>query len=84
MINKSIAAGITLAFLAVVRPDADASRVGIAFTGILMYEALSWCIGYIRKERKKNHYIQATTISKADIARWADEQLYWPIHEEVG
>ena len=81
MINKVLSAGITLAFLAVVRPDPDASKIGIAFTGILMYEVLALCIGHIRKERKKDRYIQSTTISRADIKRWSDEWIRWPMKE---
>ena len=81
MINKVLSAGITLSFLAVVRPDADASRVGIVFAGILLYEGLSWSIGYIRKMHKKDRYIQATTVSKKDIQRWADTWINWPMKE---
>lgn len=84
MINRVIAAAITLAFLFAVRPDPEPTALGWGIVALLIYETLAWSIGYVRKvnhRKQEKHYI---TLTKADIRRWADEQLYWPIHEEVG
>lgn len=81
MINKAIAAALTIGFMWAVRPDAGASKVGIALTAVLIYEGLTYCIGYIRKARKKDRYIKSVTISQGDIRRWAGTRLYWPIEE---
>ena len=84
MVNKILAAAITVAFLSLVRPDPTATEIGYVISALLIYETLAWCIGYVRKvnhRKQEKHYI---TLTKADIRRWANEQLYWPIHEEVG
>ena len=83
MINKVLAAAITVAFMAVVRPDPDVSKIGIVFAGIIMYEGLEWSIKYIRKARKKSRYIKSATISRQDMKVWADTWLYHPLSEEV-
>ena len=83
MINRGIAAGITLAFLVAVRPDTDASRVGIAVTAILLYEGISYCIGYIRKHRKDKYITvpKKEQVNPKDIQRWADTWIRWPMKE---
>ena len=85
MVNRGVAAITTIAFLSVVRPDPDASKIGIAFTGILMYEALAWCIGYIQKHRKDKYFTASVneTVDPGDIVRWWNTRINWPMHEEV-
>ena len=85
MINRGIAAGITLAFLVTVRPDTDASRVGIAVTAILLYEGISYCIGYIRKHRKDKYITipRNDQVDPMDIKRWSETQLNWPMREVI-
>ena len=81
MVNKALAGASTLAFMAIVRPDKDVSLVGVALVSVLMYEALVYSIDFIRKsqrKRKERHYI---TVSRADMKRWADTRLYWPVEE---
>ena len=84
MVNKILAAAITVAFLSLVRPDPTATEIGYVISALLIYEGLVFCFNYtqkVKKKKKKEHYI---TIGREDIKRWANEQLYWPIHEEVG
>lgn len=83
LINKGIAAAVTVGFMAVVRPDPMPSLVEAAFITVLMYEAVRWCAWYARKasrKRKEAHYI---TTSLQDMRRWANERLYLPLQEEV-
>ena len=80
MINKVLAAGISLAFMAVVQPDASASKLGMAFTTIMVYVAAEYCIGRIRREK---HYtkVDRNKIDPKDIKRWADEVIGRPPYE---
>lgn len=81
MINKVIAGLMTVGFMAIVRPDKDVSLVGVALVSVLLYEAVSYSIDFVRKsqrKRKERHYI---TVSRADMKRWADTRLYWPVEE---
>ena len=81
MVNKALAGATTLVFMAIVRPDKDVSLVGVALVSVLLYEAISYSIDFVRKnqrKRKERHYI---TVSRADMKRWADTRLYWPVEE---
>lgn len=81
LIDKGAAAALTVAFMALVRPDPEPTRVGLTVTAVLMYEALRWCIWFVRKmhrRQKEKHYI---TVTKRDMERWAKEWLYWPMKE---
>ena len=81
LINKGIAAAVTIGFMAVVRPDPMPSLVGTAFITVLLYETVRWAVWYVRKtnkKRKEDHYI---TTSLQDMRRWANEKLYWPMEE---
>ena len=81
LINKGIAAAVTVGFMAVVRPDPMPSLVGTAFITVLLYETVRWGVWYVRKtnkKRKEDHYI---TTSLQDMRRWANEKLYWPMEE---
>ena len=83
MINKVVAGLMTVGFMAIVKPDKDVSLVGVALVSVLLYEAVSYSIDFVRKsqrKRKERHYI---TVSRADMKRWANERLYWPLTEEV-
>jgi hypothetical protein len=80
---KGIAAGVTVLFLAAVRPDPTPTPVEWGVVAILMYECLSFSMNYIRKVNHKKKAAQYLRVSRADMRRWADEQLYWPLHEEV-
>ena len=77
MINRALSAAITVAFLAVVRPDPDVSLAGTAFVGILMYEGLRVSIEYIRKihsdEQSKNRRKAYERWLHRDGYRWASE-----------
>ena len=81
MINNVLAGASTLTFMAIVRPDTDVSLVGVALVSVLLYEAMVYSIDFVRKnqrKRKERHYI---TVSRADMKRWADTRLYWPVEE---
>ena len=81
MINKVVSGLMTVGFMAIVRPDKDVSLVGVALVSVLLYEAMVYSIDFVRKsqrKRKERHYI---TVSRADMKRWADTRLYWPVEE---
>ena len=84
LVSKGISGVITVLFLAVVRPDPTPRALEWAVVALLLYEVLNFCITYTRKEKHKRKAAQYLRVSRADMRRWADEQLYWPIHEEVG
>ena len=79
MINRALSAAITVAFLAVVRPDPDASLAGTAFVAILMYEGLRVSIEYIRKihsdEQSRSRRKAYERWLHRDGCRWASEVL---------
>lgn len=83
LINKGIAAAVTVGFMAVVRPDPMPSLVEAAFITVLMYEVVRWCVWYVRKANRKRKEDRYITTSLQDMRRWADERLYWPLQEEV-
>ena len=85
MISKGLAGLLTVGFMAVVRPDKDVSLVGTALVSVLMYEALAYCIGYIRKHRKDKYITvpRKEQVNPKDIQRWADTWIRWPM-KEVG
>ena len=83
MINRGIAAAITLWFMVLVRPDIEPGKVEAAFIAILMYEGLSFSIRFIRRTRKKNRIMRNNALRKEDGKRWAEEKIYWPMYEEV-
>ena len=85
MINRGIAAGITLAFLVTVRPDPAPSALGYGVVAILMYEGISYCIGYIRKHRKDKYITvpRNDQVDPRDIKRWSETQLNWPMREVI-
>lgn len=85
LIDKGIAATITLVFLALVKPDTDLTLVQTAFVAILLYEGIRWSAEYIRKANAKQRRRQAVEMNlkamKYDGERWADEWIRWPIKE---
>ena len=92
MINKVLAASITVAFLAAVRPDPVPSAVGYAITAVIIYEGLYYCIKYIRETNKKKHDDHYITLKKFQMKRNArvrkeegakldDLWIYWPLRE---
>ena len=60
---------------------ARAQTLEAALVAILIYEAIHYCIRYIMRERRRKQRIEAAAISKADIQRWADEWIVWPLKE---
>lgn len=81
IIDRGIAAALTATFMALVRPDPEPSLVGVSIVAILLYEGLTCCIRYIRKERRRRRIQRNAEAMTYDGSRWADEWLYWPMKE---
>ena len=81
LINKGIAAASTLAFMAVVRPDPMPSMFETALITVLMYEAVRWCVWYVRQIRQQKKDKRYITLTKRDMRRWADEWITPAIRE---
>ena len=80
LIERGVAAGITIAFMAFVRPDPEPELWGVALVTLLMYEFTRICVSRIRR-RKRTRRTKCATVSLGDIRRWADTRLYWPMKE---
>ena len=83
MINRLIAAGATIGFLTLVKPDPNPSLWGVGLTAIMIYEGTVLCVSGIRKYQQKRKEQRYTTVSLSDIRRWADTELYHPIEEVI-
>ena len=81
LINKGIAAAVTIGFMAVVRPDPMPSLVGSAFITVLMYETVRWGVYYVRQIRQQKKNKRYITLTKRDMRRWADEWITPAIRE---
>ena len=87
MINKVRAAGVTLLFFALVRPDSVPEMWVISILSILMYEAIlmglnTWTV--LRAEKKqKEEEIQTYYHNKANGRRWEEATMGWKM-KEVG
>lgn len=81
LINKGIAAAVTVGFMAVVRPDPMPTMFETALITVLMYEVVRWCVWYARKANRKRKEDRYITTSLQDMRRWANEKLYWPMEE---
>lgn len=81
LINKGIAAAITLGFMTAVRPDAEPTRVEATIVALLMYEAIRFCLDYSKKKQRKRYVTLNLKARDEDGKRWAEEKLYWPIEE---
>lgn len=81
IIDKGIAAAITLGFLTFVRPDGEPERWAVVLITILMYEAIRWSSWFIRKTKKQNRRRENERAMHYDAARWADEWITWPLRE---
>ena len=81
LINKGISAASTLAFMAVVRPDPMPSMFETALITVLMYEAVRWCVWYVRQIRQQKKDKRYITLTKRDMRRWADEWITPAIRE---
>ena len=77
--NKLFAAAVTMAFMAVVRPDPEPELWGVAMVAIMMYEFIFYAIEYIGREireREREYRIEVNEIArKKDGRRWANEWI---------
>ena len=87
LMNKGIAASITLAFMLAVRPDPEPSGLEWVVVTLLMYEGLTWCVRYARRvhaqSKRRKIRKEYERWLHYDGKNWAETWLYWPIHEEV-
>ena len=85
IMNKLLAAALTLAFMALVRPDPDPSIVGVSLVAILLYEVLRFALDGISEHRRQmlrsRRRIESLAAGEEDIRRWADTWLVWPLKE---
>ena len=75
LIERGIAAGITIAFMAAVRPDPDPPLAGVALVALLMYEGILWCMGHARKMRRQEEEDRYDAWIRSNSRRWADEEI---------
>ena len=81
LIDKGVAGTITLGFMAIVRPDPMPSLFETALITVLMYEAVRWCVWYVRQIRQQKKDKRYITLTKRDMRRWADEWITPAIRE---
>lgn len=85
LINKGIAAAVTVGFMAVVRPDPMPSLMEAALITVLMYECARWGIEYVRKinqaQKQKRYITLNLKARKEDGERWANEWITPAIRE---
>lgn len=81
LINKGIAAALTLAFLALVRPEPAPGAFAAGAVALMLYEGLTWCIGYARRAKRRDAARRNRRMMQYDARRWAAEWLTWPLKE---
>lgn len=83
LLNRGIAAVVTIVFMALVRPEEDPALWESALVSILMYEGIRICLDYIHRINRKQRIRRNTEAMHYDGERWARERMDWPIYEEV-
>ena len=84
MINRVIAAAITIGFMAAVRPDPNPERWGIALVAVLMYECIRWGIEYVQKvnrRQKVEEYISLNLKARKEDGERLDDMVFNSIRE---
>ena len=85
MINRVLAATLSIGFLTLVRPDAEPERWSVALLAVLMYEGIRWSLDYIKRireqEKKERQKRQYDAWLNYNGKRWADEWIRWPMKE---
>lgn len=81
LINKGIAAAITLGFMTAVRPDAEPTRVEATIVALLMYEGIRFCVEFCRRKKQKKYISLNLKARNEDGKRWADEWITPAIRE---
>ena len=84
IVSRVVAALITIAFMALVRPDAEPARASIAFISILLYEGIRWAIEYSQRVNQESKHVERVRLNlkarKEDGER-LDEMLFNPYRE---
>ena len=82
---KAIAAGITVAFIALIRPETQPQNWFVAALAIEVYECAYWiiAIGCREARRQKRERIQRANeeINRQNAQRLEEERLDWPMTE---
>lgn len=81
MKDKGIAAGGTLAFMALVNTNAMPELWQVAFLAIGLYEVLLLTVRIARALAKEHRRREYRKVCKEDGRRWADTWLRYPMKE---
>lgn len=75
MINKALAATLSIGFLTFVRPDAEPERWSVALLAVLMYEGIRWSLDYIKHMKEQELEERYDAWLHQDGRRWANERI---------
>ena len=75
MINKVLAATLSIGFLTFVRPDAEPERWIVALLAVLMYEGIRWSLDYIKRMKEQEMEERYDAWLHQDGRRWANERV---------
>jgi hypothetical protein len=75
MINKVLAATLSICFLTFVRPDAEPERWSVALLAVLMYEGIRWSLDYIKRMKEQELEERYDAWLHQDGRRWANERI---------
>ena len=75
MINKVLAATLSIGFLTFVRPDAEPERWSVALLAVLMYEGIRWSLDYIKHMKEQELEERYDAWLHQDGRRWANERI---------
>ena len=53
----------------------------VSLISVLIYEAVRWCVWYVRQIRQQKKDKRYITLTKRDMRRWADEWITPAIRE---
>jgi len=75
MINRVLAAALSIGFLTFVRPDAEPGRWSVALLAVLMYEGIRWSLDYIKRMKEQELKERYDAWLYQDGRRWANERI---------
>ena len=83
-VSRVIAFLVTLAFMLLVRPDAEPSRAAATLVAILLYEGIRWSVEYImtvNQQSEHRHNVELNLKARKEDGERLDEMLFNPIRE---